>query len=174
MNQCGEPTARGERCKRRVNDGPCKAHRGPAGRRAERRLVLMEDGGGDTQAPPSLLARPMILPEEAGRLWDALVEKLTAAKVLDELDGPALLNLVMAYHFALQAGSLLVTDGMVQPEPQHRGRTRKHPAFQMWRDSQAAFRRWTDTFKMTPASRKGLLTAKDELSDLEKLLRRRP
>ena len=103
-----------------------------------------------------------------------LVVRLREAGVLDELDGPALANLVLSHYFAVEAGALLLKDGMVEEDEAHAGRLRKHPAFQIWRDSQAAFRRWADTFKLTPGSRRGLLTKNEEMSDLEKLLRRRP
>ncbi len=121
--------------------------------------------------PASLLDRPPWLPDEAARLWDALVIRLKAAGVLDEVDGPALLSLVMSYYFTLHAGALLLKDGMLEMDEAHADRKRKHPAFQMWRDSQAAFAKWADRFEVNPAAREGPLTdAHGELSELEKLL----
>lgn len=105
-------------------------------------------------------------------MWDALVVRLRAAGILDEVDGPALTNLVLSYHFTVYAAELLVRDGMVEEDKAHAGRLRKHPAFQMWRDSQAAFGKWASHFEVTPASREGpLVGAEGELSELEKLLR---
>ena len=122
--------------------------------------------------PASLLERPPWLPDRAAELWDALVLRLRAAGVLDEVDGPALLNLVMSHYFALHSGELLLRDGLLEEDKAHAGRMRKHPAFQMWRDSQAAFSKWAAQFQITPAARKGpLADAEGELSELEKLLR---
>ncbi len=122
--------------------------------------------------PASPFDRPAFLPDPAAELWDALVVRLREAGILDEVDGPALVNLVMSHYFALHAGTLLLRDGMVEEDEAHAGRLRKHPAFQMWRDSQAAFAKWAGQFQVTPAARKGPLAgAEGELSELEKLLR---
>ena len=121
--------------------------------------------------PASLLDRPPWLPQRAAELWDALVLRLRAAGRLDEVDGPALLSLVMSYYFTLHSGALLLKEGMVDVDPANAGRKRKHPAFQMWRDSQAAFSKWATHFELTPGSRDGPLNAaQGELSELEKLL----
>ena len=122
--------------------------------------------------PASPFDRPAFLPDPAAELWDALVVRLREAGILDEVDGPALVNLVMSYYFALHSGELLVRDGLVEEDKAHAGRLRKHPAFQMWRDSQAAFAKWARQFQATPSARKGPLAgAEGELSELEKLLR---
>ena len=132
--------------------------------------VVPKDG--ERLVSPSLLERPSWLPDQAADIWDQLVPKLRSAGVLDEVDGPALVNLVMSYYFTLHAGALLLRDGMMDKDPEHRDRLRKHPAFQMWRDSQAAFSKWADRFKVNPAAREGpLVDAHGELSELEKLLR---
>ncbi len=124
--------------------------------------------------PASPFDRPAFLPDPAAELWDTLVVRLREAGILDEVDGPALVNLVMSHYFALHAGTLLLRDGMVEEDEAHAGRLRKHPAFQMWRDSQAAFSKWADRFRVTPAARKGPLAgAEGELSEMEKLLRGR-
>ena len=121
--------------------------------------------------PGALLECPAWFPDRAADLWEKLVVRLRAAGVLDEVDGPALLHLVLSYYFAVQAGELLLRDGMIAEDEAHAGRLRKHPALQMWRDSQAAFSKWATQFEVTPAAREGLLTdAHGELSDLEKLL----
>ncbi len=141
-----------------------------AGKKKQHKLKIVPEG--EEILPASLLDRPAWLPERAAELWDALVVRLRRAGILDEVDGPALLNLVMSYYFALHSGELLVRDGMVEEDEAHAGRLRKHPAFQMWRDSQAAFGRWADRFKVTPSSRKGPLAGSEgELSEMEKLLR---
>lgn len=121
--------------------------------------------------PGALLECPAWFPDRAAELWDALVVRLRAAGILDEVDGPALTNLVLSYHFAVYAAELLVRDGMVEQDKAHAGRLRKHPAFQIWRDSQAAFSKWASHFEVTPASREGpLADAHGEMSELEKLL----
>ena len=120
---------------------------------------------------PALLECPAWFPGRAADLWDKLVVRLRAAGVLDEVDGPALLNLVLSYYFAVQAGELLLRDGMIEEDKAHAGRLRKHPAFQMWRDSQAAFSKWATLFEVTPAAREGPLAgAQGKMSELEKLL----
>ncbi len=142
-----------------------------AGKKKQQKLKIVPKGE-EILPPASLLERPPWLPERAAELWDALVVRLRRAGILDEVDGPALLNLVMSYYFALHSGELLLRDGMVEEDKAHAGRLRKHPAFQMWRDSQAAFSKWAQLFKVTPAARKGpLADAQGELSELEKLLR---
>ena len=131
------------------------------------------DGDADPKQMEALdlLARPEFLPTRAGQLWDKLVKQLGEAGIVEEVDGPALMNLVMAYHFALYAGALLLKDGLVEIDPAHQNRKRKHPAWQMWRESQAAFSKWADKFKVTPAARQGpLAKAEDEVSELEKIL----
>ncbi len=141
-----------------------------AGKKKQQKLKIVPKG--EEILPASLLERPPWLPERAAELWDAPVVRLRRAGILDEVDGPALLNLVISYYFALHAGELLLRDGMVEEDKAHAGRLRKHPAFQMWRDSQAAFSKWAQLFKVTPAARKGPLAgAEGELSEMEKLLR---
>ncbi len=140
-----------------------------AGKKKQQKLKIIPKG------PASLLERPPWLPDRAAELWDALVVRLRRAGILDEVDGPALLNLVMSYYFAVQSGALLLRDGMLQKDEAHAGRLRKHPAFQMWRDSQAAFSKWADRFKVNPAARTGpLADAEQEMSELERILNERP
>ena len=155
--------------KRRKASPKRRTDAGAATKRRKPRLQIIPKD--EELLPASLLDRPPWLPDQAADLWDALVVRLKAAGVLEEVDGPALLNLVMSYHFALYAGALLLKDGMLEKDEAHADRKRKHPAFQMWRDSQAAFAKWADRFEVNPAARDGPLTdAHGELSELEKLL----
>ncbi len=125
--------------------------------------------------PASLLERPLWLPEGAAKLWDALVVKLTADGVLQDVHGPAVTNVAMSYYFTMHASALLVRDGMTSTDPEHGDRIRKHPAFQMWRESQAAFGKWADRFQLSPAKGAEVLAeAEEELSEIERLLSGRP
>ena len=104
---------------------------------------------GVTEAP----GPPEFLPVKARELWEKLAPDLAATGRLSEEMAPAMTSLCLAYFFMLWSMNTLARDGMMDVDPAHENRRRKHPAYQMWRDAQAAFRGWAAEFGITPASR---------------------
>ncbi len=118
----------------------------------------------------SLLDKPPWLPTRAAALWDVVVARRQAAGILEEIDGVAIQNLVLSYHFMLHNAALLLKDGVLEKDEAHADRKRKHPAFQMWRESQAAFMNWSAALGLDYEPEETIGGGSAELSDLEKLL----
>ena len=97
---------------------------------------------------------PSWLAEGARATWDELAPLLSEAGRLTPLD----LDCFAAYceHVELyrQAVALIQAEGIVVTG--HRGAPRKHPAWQVLRDSAAMIRSGAQDFGLTPAARSGM------------------
>jgi P27 family predicted phage terminase small subunit len=105
----------------------------------------------DPGVVPEFLAEH--LPEKAQEFWRTVAPDLVATDRLHTEDVPVFVQLCMAYHFSLESGDLLVKDGMIRKSKETRHIDRKHPAYQMWRDSVGLLKSLACEFGMTPSSR---------------------
>ena len=113
---------------------------------------------------------PPNMPDHARRLWRQVVPILADSKTLTPLDGAGLESMCLAYHVMKMAAAELAEAGGTHEDD--RGIVRKHPAFQVWRDSQATFRSWAGEFGLTPLARKSIpAAAADKRPDLAEFLR---
>jgi P27 family predicted phage terminase small subunit len=103
--------------------------------------------------PPSEPPEPPdFLPVKAREMWDELAPGLHATGRLEPEHKLAMTNLVLAWYMVLSATMILEEEGLIDVDEAHAQRNRKHPVWQIWRDSQAACRAWATEFGLTPAS----------------------
>ncbi len=138
--RCGRPTAAGTACQRPAgwgtgSDGPCKSHENLD------RVGLAEP--------------PAYLPEKAKELWRMLAPDLIATDRLRPEDLPLFEMLCLSFHFAAVAGALLAEDITIK-DAAHGDTLRKHPAWQVWRDSVGVLRQIACEYGATPSSRSRL------------------
>jgi phage terminase small subunit len=148
---CGAPKAAGKRCARKpgwgtdhTGTGPCRDHepKAPAGD---------------------------IRPPGADAVVRAALGEVARIRQVNDADRATAFQLGLAYQYAVRAGKDLAEALSV---PGEKGGMKKHPAFQIWRDSQAAFRQWAVEFGLTPAASMRVQRPEtEELSELEELLR---
>jgi P27 family predicted phage terminase small subunit len=82
-----------------------------------------------------------------------LAPDLLATDRLRTEDLPTFEQFCTAYYFALYAGALLVREGIIVEDVAHGKESRKHPAWQMWRDAVKTMRQLACEFGVTPSSR---------------------
>ncbi len=143
--RCGRPTAAGTACLRPAGAaGPCTSHIG--------------------LEPLGLADPPAYLPEKAKELWRMLAPDLISTDRLRTEDLPAFEQMCMAYYFSLYSGALLVKEGIIKADVKHKvdeagervPSSRKHPAWQMWRDAVGVLRQFACEYGLTPSSRSRL------------------
>jgi len=115
---------------------------------------------------------PRYFNAEAKRLWNYYKRQLMKYRIITELDPQALENLCIAALFVRKAGRKLMREGIVRIDKKQGGRQAKHPAWQVYRDAQAAERQWAEQLGLTPAARERLkIELPQESDDLEEILR---
>ena len=153
---CGRERADGLSCRliagwgtEQKGVGPCKHH--------------LDSPEIATQLPEP----PSYLPPHARELWKELAPRLYATGRLLPEDVPAFTILCQAHHFQLHAAVLLMKEGLTVEDKVYKrvvkgedgeatvlkGMIRKHPAWQMWRDSANVVRQYDTEFGITPSSR---------------------
>ena len=100
---------------------------------------------------------PEHLPPEAKELWRRDVRTLIDVALVDRVDRGALEAMCIAYARALQAGRVIVADGLFVANG--RGVPTIHPAVRIERDAWDAYLRLAEHYGMTPIARIRLGTA---------------
>lgn len=156
----GESNSTGEPCELPAGwgtsdpgEGRCKYHPPtPEERREYFRAV--EGDFDETEEPEDFpLEVPQYLPPKGVEVWKDIVRRLEKRGILEDLDKEAIYHMVSAHYFAFVTGAKLMSEGLIEEDSAHGGRKRKHPAFQMWRDSLKQFRSLAGEFYMTPKER---------------------
>lgn len=173
--KCGETTQTGDPCTLPAGwgtdhpgRGACRHHGGGSGengsggpeQRREEFEVIQGQGSGADDLP---FPEPTALWNSGRDAWRKMAKKLRARGILEDLDEEALYMMAQAYQFAEVMGATLMSDGLVGEDQAHGDRPRKHPAFQMWRESLDRFYKFAKDFGLTPAKREEM-----ELTEVEK------
>jgi P27 family predicted phage terminase small subunit len=118
-----------------------KIREGNAGNRPTRELVIA----------PGTLAPPPDLPDEAVEMWGWLVSRLDAARILDQVDLPALVAMCVQWARGQQAQRVLDEEGMF--ELGSMGQLVEHPAISIERQAHTLFLRFAEQYGLTAAAR---------------------
>lgn len=97
--------------------------------------------------------------------------KLFVAGLVQQEDRLVFEELCFAFELMVRARKTLLDEGLSEVDRAHGGMLKKHPAFQIYRDTQASFLKLAAKFGITPADRKELGVGIVESNfDLEELL----
>jgi len=102
--------------------------------------------------PPSWLA------QEAKELWTSIAPILEADGRLTEQDVPAFIALCVAYSTMISAAKELAEEGVtaIGWGGEAHNSSKKHPAAQVFRDSEKTFTSLCDRFGLNPKARRGM------------------
>jgi P27 family predicted phage terminase small subunit len=110
--------------------------------------------------PATPARKPRGMGEGANKFWDQHAAELKRLEILTGVDVPAFRMAAEMYAMAVQAAAILHEDGLVAKVTQldKDGEVvttgiKKHPAFQILRDSATSFRQFAGDFGMTPSAR---------------------
>lgn len=97
---------------------------------------------------------PEWLGKEAKKFYRTYSTMLEEQGALTELDAASFLSMAVAYGVMIEAAKVLAQEGVSAPgSGRDRDSVKKHPAFQIYRDSEATFRAIATSFGLTPMSR---------------------
>ena len=115
---------------------------------------------------------PAYFNPEARKVWEYFRRALLRYRIISSLDLIALENLCLATIFRRQSARKLFKGGITRVDKKQGGRQAKNPAWQIYRDAQAAERQWAEQLGLTPAARERLkIDPPGEVDDLDEMLK---
>lgn len=145
---------------------------GPKPKPTSMKVLQGKFPGGETSkvAVEDVGSPPSYFNSEAKKVWEYFRVQLMRYRIISKLDLVALENLCLATVFRRQAARKLFRGRITRADPKQGGRQAKNPAWQIYRDAQAAERQWAEQLGLTPAARERLKIEPpqpvDELEDL--------
>lgn len=119
--------------------------------------------------PASAVKRPRGLGKGAAKFWSEHAAELERLQLMTGVDVPAFRLMAEMYAIAVDAAAEVQAEGLTVASAD--GGLKKHPAFQVLRDSATSFRQFSHDFGLNPAARGRLqLPAEAEQLSLAELL----